>query len=198
MTRASSAVLGVVSGLVMGALSGCGVPYMKPTDNVPLQPPPNTGMVVFVRPSTWGGNATADILDETGHWVGRTSGGARFVVVEPPGPHMFTIWGENTDVVQVDVAPGHIYFVEVGITPGWLTAQFHLYAISPRTPTWAKRDDWMGRTRPMLADAAGGQALLSGKEMAVQERLRRAREHLTKYQGTPEADKHFIGPTDGI
>ena len=187
-----------LAALVVALASGCAVPYMTPIQPPqPLRPPPNTGLVVFVRPSTWGGGAYADILDEAGHFVGRTSGGAHFATVATPGPHMFAVWGENTDAVQIDVAPGHIYFVEVGITPGWLTAQFHLYAISPRTPTWANRDEWVRSTRQMQVDPAG-QALFNGRESDVAERLRRAREHLQKYANTPEQERHFIAQNEGI
>jgi hypothetical protein len=189
--------LGLV--LCVLAAAGCGVAYMQKVEPPrPLQPPANTGMVVFVRPSGWGGGAHADIIDEQGHFVGRSSGEAHFAAVVSPGPHMFTIWGENTDAVQVEVAPGHIYFVEVAITPGWMSAQFHLYGITPRTPTWAKRDDWVRNTHQMVADIAGGQSLFSGREGDVAERLRRAREHLMKYQGTAEQERHFITAADGI
>ena len=184
--------------LVAALVSGCAVPYMTPVEPPQaFKPPPNTGLVIFVRPSSWGGGAYADILDETGRFVGRTSGGAHFATVAAPGPHMFAIWGENTDAVQIDVAPGKIYFVEVGITPGWISAQFHLYAITPRTPTWANRDEWIRNTKQMSVDPAG-QQLFAGRESDVAERIRRAREHLQKYAGTPEQDKHFIARTDGL
>jgi len=184
---------------VLAALAaGCEVPYMTPVQPPqPMAPPPNSGLVVFVRPSSWGGGAYADILDESGKFVGRTSGGAHFATPVPAGQHMFAIWGENTDAVQVDVAPGHIYFVEVGITPGFITAQFHLYAITPKTPTWGNRDEWVRNTKQMRVDPAG-QALFAGRDADVAERLRRAREHLQKYAGTPEQDRHFIAQNDGI
>jgi len=184
--------------VVLALASGCAVPYMTPVQPPQaLAPPPSTGLVVFVRPSSWGGGAYADILDENGRFVGRTSGGAHFATVATPGPHMYAIWGENTDAVQVDVAPGHIYFVEVGITPGWVTAQFHLYAITPKTPTWGNRDEWVRSTKQMRVDPAG-QQLFAGRDADVAERLRRAREHLQKYAGTPEQDKHFIAQGDGL
>jgi hypothetical protein len=184
--------------LLAALAGGCAVPYMTPVNPPqPLAPPPNTGLVVFVRPSSWGGGAYADILDETGHFVGRTSGGAHFATVATPGPHMFAVWGENTDAVQIDVAPGHIYFVEVGITPGWITAQFHLYGITPKTTTWGNRDEWVRSTRQMRVDPSG-QSLFAGRDADVAERLRRAREHLQKYAGTPEQDRHFIAQNDGL
>lgn len=180
------------------ALSACAVPYMTEV-NPPqaLTAPPNAGLVLFVRPSAWGGNAYADIIDENGRFVGRTSGAAHFVAAVPPGPHLFAIWGENTDAVQVDVAPGKIYFVEVGITPGWIATRVHLYAITPRAPTWEKRDEWVRTTKQMRVDPAG-QALFNGREAEVAERVRRGREHLQKYVGTPEQDRHFIAQNDGI
>jgi hypothetical protein len=186
--------------VLVALASGCAAPYnyMTPVNPPqPLAPPPNSGMVVFVRPSTWGGGLHADIVDENGHFIGRTTGAAHFAAAMPPGPHMFAIWGENTDVVEVDVAPGHIYFVEVGITPGWMSAQFHLYAITPKTTTWPTRDQWVRDTKQMRVDPAG-QSLFNGREKDVAERLRRAREHLQKYANTPEQNRHFIAQGDGI
>jgi hypothetical protein len=187
--------------LAVMLLGGCGpsIVYMHPVEPPqPLAAPPNTGLVVFVRPSGYGGAAPADILDEAGRWMGRTSGMASFAVATPPGHHMFVVWGENTDAVDVDVQPGHIYFVEVAITMGWASAQFHLYAISPRTPSWPKRDEWMAKSRQMQPDMQAGSTILAGRENDVQERLRRAREHLAKYQGTPEEVRHFMLANDGI
>src|SRR5687767_7550767 len=82
-----------------------------------LQAPTDGGLVVFVRPSGWGGGH-ADVLDENGRFVGRAFAAAHWAVAAPPGQRVFVIWAENTDAVQIDVAAGRIYFVEVAITPG--------------------------------------------------------------------------------
>src|SRR5260370_1126218 len=44
--------------LLTALASGCVVPYMTPINPPqPMAPPANSGLVVFVRPSSWGGGA---------------------------------------------------------------------------------------------------------------------------------------------
>jgi hypothetical protein len=182
-------------------LAGCGggVAYMKEVERpAALRAPKDAAMVVFVRPSWWAAALQADVVDEQGRFIGRTAAKAHFTAVVPPGRHTFVVWGENTDAVQIEGAAGHIYFVEVGPTMGWWSARFHLRAISPRTASWAQRDRWMASTTYMRADTVGGQNLLAGREQDVDERLRRACEHLQQYWGTPEQPDHFMAASDGI
>jgi hypothetical protein len=112
---------------------------------------------------------------------------------------MFVVWAENTDCLVADLMPGRIYFVETYITPGAFSAHFHLKAIKPSLPNWARRDEYMARTTQFAVDQAAGQDNLVRKKGAdaVQERIRRAQEHFARYQGE-EIESRTLGPNDGI
>jgi hypothetical protein len=182
-------------------LEGCGgdPAFMREiSPPQPLRSPPGAGLVVFVRPSGVAGFRHCEILDENGNFLGRSWAASHFAVAVPPGRHMFVSWGEDTDGIDIDVAPGKIYFVEVAIQPGFWSPSYQLYAITPRFSSWPKRDDWMRNTRQMTPDRDAGQAYLSGRQQDVQERLQRARKHLQEYQGSKEQDRHVIRAEEGI
>jgi hypothetical protein len=164
----------------------------------PLAPPPGAALVVFVRPSNWAWGVRADVLDETGRFLGQLVPGAHFAAAVGPGRHMFVVWGENTDALAADVLPGHIYFVEGYVTPGAFSAHFHLKAIKPALPNWAMRDTWMRATNQMAVDPNAGQARLNSRGAGnIQERLRRGQEHLARYQGEEQFSR-TITPGDGL
>jgi hypothetical protein len=163
-----------------------------------LQATNDSGLVVFVQPSHWGGVFAQAVLDDQGHFVGRPQAATHFAVASPPGPHVFTVWGENTDAIFIDVAPGKTYFVEVSAQPGfWSGPRFQLYAISPRTSTWGKRESWLQSTTQTARDPALGD-YVAEHAGEVPERLKRGREWLEKYRGTAEEPRHFIAANDGI
>ena len=163
----------------------------------PLAAPADRALVVFVRPSRYAWGLSANILDEQGHFLGDSPASGHFTALLPPGHHMFVVWAENTDAIDAELAPGKIYFVEVAPTMGWLSAQMHLVAIKQSSPNFAHRDEWMRATSQWVVDGSGGQANLDQRSADVQERLRRAQEHLQNYSGD-ERELHTLRATDGI
>jgi hypothetical protein len=154
--------------------------------------------VVFVRPSKLGFAVSANIIDEQARFLGDIPAKGHFITVVAPGHHTFVIWAENTDALAADLLPGRIYFVEVYVTPGALSAHLHLKAIKPNLPNWAERDRWMMSTQQYAVDQAAGQSNLYRKGAeAVQERLRRGLEHLSKYAG-PAIDERTLAASDGL
>ena len=74
----------------------------------------------------------------------------------------------------------------------------------PLRMRWARVDDVKKKNAMHMSEfykrhgTTAGKELFNGRESDVAERIRRAREHLQKYAGTPEQDKHFIAQTDGL
>jgi hypothetical protein len=188
--------------LLLLLAAGCGASnasgrYMaEMTPPRPLVPPADAALVVFVRPSAYAFGIGANVLDERGRFLGDSTARGHFVAVMPPGKHMFVVWAENTDAVAADLLPGRIYFVEVAPTMGAWSAQMHLYAIKPADG--ARRDQWMRDTKQfVVSDGAAAQSKLDARGGDVQERLRRAQEHLGKYDAAERA-RHTLDPADGI
>jgi|SRR6185312_10524096 len=163
----------------------------------PFSAPADRALVVFVRPSRYAWGISANIIDEQGHFLGDSPASGNFAALLPPGHHMFVVWAENTDAIDADLAPGKIYFVEVAPTMGWLSAQMHLFAIKQANPNFVHRDEWMRATNQWAVDGTGGQANLDQRSADVQERLRRAQEHLQRYSGG-DRELHTLRAADGI
>ena len=92
----------VLVAVVLSVASACGSrsPYMR--ENSPPQalvPPADAALVVFLRPSKYGGSSLFHVINGEGHFVGDLNGRQYFVSVQPPGRHQFIAWGENTDTV---------------------------------------------------------------------------------------------------
>ncbi len=192
----------VLAPLAALALVGCihtyESPYMHP--QVPsrsIAAPPGQALVVFVRPSSYAPASGATILDEQGRFVGDSAAASHFAVAVPPGRHLFAVWAENTDAIEIDAAPGRTYFVEVGATIGVFSAQMHLYAIAPNGKQWPRRQAWLLSTTQLRPDAAAGDQYLAGRAGDVQERMRRARERIARYRAESRAE-HFLAADDGV
>jgi hypothetical protein len=164
---------------------------------LPLKSPADQALVVFVRPSKFAFAVGANLLDENGRFLGDSLAESYFAVTLKPGHHEFTVWAENTDVIAADLAPGKVYFVEVQPTMGAFSAQMHLRAIKPGLSNWEKRDEWLAKSKQYLSDFAAGQANLDRRPKDVAERLRRAHEHLTRYDGAA-LSSHTLAVTDGV
>ena len=163
----------------------------------PIAAPPDQAVVVFVRPSNLAYAVSANILDETGRFLGDMPARGHFAASLPPGRHMLIVWAENTDAMTVSLLPGRIYFIEVYASMGAWSAHMHLRAIKPSLPSWYEKDNCMRSTTQYVADVASGQANLAGRQDDLRERLRRGQEHLSQYQGA-DLDAHSLAETDGF
>lgn len=152
--------------------------------------------VVFVRPSGFGGALKQTILDGKGRFLGDALPSSRFAVKMAPGEHTFIVWAENTNAVKASLAAGKVYFVEVSLSMGALSARADLLPIKPGTEAWRSLDEWLADTEVFDPDTAGGQAYLEERKEDVEERIKRAREHLAEYDAEDLA-LHTMGPGDG-
>jgi hypothetical protein len=180
--------------------AGCSVssPYMnRSAQPQAIRASAENALVVFVRPSRLAGGVGANILDEEGRFLGDSLAGSHFAVAMKPGPHMFVVWAENTDMLTADLAPGRVYYVEVAPSMGAFSAQMHLYAIKPGRKSWDRLSEWMAKSEEFTPNLAAGQSNLDRRAKDVAERLRRAREHAGRYSGEKLLER-TLAPTDGV
>jgi hypothetical protein len=189
--------------VLVGALAtsavGCSASseYMRPVAAPqPVKPAADGAVVVFVRPSSFGGALKQTILDGKGRFLGEALPSSRFSVTLPPGEHTFIVWAENTGAVKADLASGKVYFVEVALSMGALSARADLIPIKPGSEAWNDLEGWLAETDAFTPDADGGQAYLSERKDDVDERIKRAKEHLANYD-EKELALHTIRPGDG-
>jgi hypothetical protein len=91
------------------------------TGKVP-PPPAGKGQVVFFRPSNMMGMALSFSVHEGDEGIAKLGNGSYSVFVTDPGTHLFTIQGEVTDKLTLEIEPGETYYVKqtigVGVVAG--------------------------------------------------------------------------------
>lgn len=170
--------------------------YMTPAGHAPIAGAPDAATVVFVRPSGYAGNIRATILDNKGRFLGDSLPSSYFAVKVPPGEHVFISWAENTGALRANLAAGKIYFIEVAPKMGALSARVHLLAITPRSSSWKKLDEWMSESHAYVPDEPRGQGYLTSRDRDVAERIRRGNEALGSYT-RDEISERTLTPEDG-
>ena len=81
------------------------------------------GVVVFFRPKNFMGGAIRFKVREGEIELGKLTVGSYFAVALATGPHEFTVHSEAKDVLNIEVAPGEIYYVQGTITMGLLVGR---------------------------------------------------------------------------
>ncbi len=153
--------------------------------------------VVFVRPSSYAGGLLVTVLDDKGQFHGDALPSSWFSTTVEPGEHTFISWAENTGALRAKLEAGKVYFVEVEVKLGALSARAHLKAVGPKSEAWEERQAWLSESTQLEVDERSGQAYLDGRREDVEERIRRAHDALTKYSPAELADR-TLAPDDGI
>jgi hypothetical protein len=89
-------------------------------------PPAGKGQVVFFRPSRLMGMALSFSIHEGDTGVGKLGSGTYFVLVADPGPHAYSIQGEATDTLNLEVDAGETQYVQQTLGVGVVMARPHL------------------------------------------------------------------------
>jgi hypothetical protein len=119
--------------LPLSLLGGCVAtsPYMTKTSVTP-QPTPDKALVVFMRPSRFGGGIQASVYDtrnDTNDFIGIVSAKTKIGYLASPGQHLFMVIGENADFMNADLQAGKTYYVLVSPRMGAWKARFSLLPI---------------------------------------------------------------------
>lgn len=117
------------------------------------EPAPGKALVVFLRPSRYGGAIQSSIYDtnSSSAFIGIVSAGTGVTYQADPGTHLFMVVGENADFMNASLDPGKTYFVLVSPRMGMWKARFSLLPIhndasakySIQSPAFAK---WQNAT----------------------------------------------------
>ena len=100
-------------------------PVAAPTGRI-AAPPTGKGQVVFFRPSKYAGWALSFSIHEGDTGVGKLGNGSYFVLVADPGPHTYSIQGEATDTLNLEVEAGETQYVQQTIGIGIVMGRPHL------------------------------------------------------------------------
>src|SRR5690348_17340136 len=138
------------------ALSGCMTQskYMTKTSGAAATPSPSNAVVVFLRPSSFGGTIQASVYDtgaQEDKFVGIVSAGDKLAYAAEPGDHLFMVIAENADFMIAHLDAGKTYYALIKPRVGVWKARFSLIPIhndagaqySTRSEDFSK---WMSAT----------------------------------------------------
>jgi hypothetical protein len=96
------------------------------------EPTKDKALIVFLRPSVYGGGVQASVYDITGgseNFIGIMSGKTKAAYLAEPGEKLFMVIGENADFMKAILEPGKTYYALVSPRVGFWKARFSLLPI---------------------------------------------------------------------
>lgn len=147
--------------LLLAGLGGCQSSMMTRADGPASTPAPGKALIVFLRPSTFGGAIQSSIYDThegEDTFIGIVSTKTKVAYEAEPGEHLFMVVAENADFMIAHLDAGKTYYALVSPRMGVWKARFSLLPIhnaadakyslqSDDFQKWTSRTDWM-RTTP--------------------------------------------------
>ena len=141
--------------IIYFSLQACTSAHLRPVANPTEAMKPQSGkaMVVFMRPSNFGGAIQSTIYDGK-KYISTVSAGTRAAYQADPGEHMFMVIGESADFMKATLDVGKTYYAIVAARFGVWKARFSFKPVR-RTESKEQIDGWLGSTKLMEANEEG-------------------------------------------
>lgn len=180
-----------VTAALLWLLTGCAANHLTVVDDGAkvTRPAPGKALVIFLRPSNYGGPVPSPVYDgET--FIGTLTGGKHFAYQAEPGSHMFMVIGENADFMRAQLIAGKTYYAGVFARPGVWKARFGFRPYNGSSVTDAKAA--LGQ-QVVPNDAARQWA----QDNAADVRAKRA-DYLPKWEAKPDSEKQTLNAESGL
>jgi hypothetical protein len=126
--------------------SACASPHMTVVSgNTELKPEPGKSLLVFMRPSSFGGAIQATIYDGTAY-IATVSANTKIAYQAKPGKHMFMVIGESADFMQADLLEGKTYYAKVAARMGFWKSRFSFIPQNGQTSD-ENINEWLENTK---------------------------------------------------
>lgn len=142
--------------IVYLGLQGCSVsPHLTeaPLEQKKVYPKRGKALVIFMRPSFFGGAIQATVFDDT-KYIATISAGTQVAYQATPGKHTFMVVSEAADFMAADLQAGKTYYSLVEARMGFWRARFSLKAINSDVTT-TQIAEWLSETKRMIPNAEG-------------------------------------------
>lgn len=185
---------------VVFSFVGCMSKYMKPADPdaiVKYKPSETESLVIFMRPSSFGGGIQSSVFDVTTDenvFVGIVSAKTKVAFKTTPGNHLFMVTGENADFMQAELIGGKTYYALVTPRLGVWKARFSLKPItkdelkSEKFKEWDEACQFIENTDDSRQWAKNNASLMQHKRMGYYE----------KWINKSEGERPLLKKEDGI
>ncbi len=151
---------GIAGFVALAGLAGCQSSLMVKGGGEAHAPAPGKAMVVFMRPSSFGGAIQSSVYDTAepeDRFIGIVSAGTKLAYQAEPGDHLFMVQAENADFMIAHLDAGKTYYVDVKPRIGVWKARFSLIPIhddptaeyslrSEAFAKWNRDTDWVTLT----------------------------------------------------
>ena len=180
------------------AMVGCTSSHMKVVKKSPdsFKAAPNESIVVFMRPSRFGGAIQASVFDvssEQNDFVGIVSSRTMVAYRTTPGEHTFMVVSENGDFLGANLEGGKTYYAVVEPRMGVWKARFGLDPVS-RAEHGKRLDSWK-RACKLLVNTPASEKW--AKENAADVQQKRVA-FMAKWMGKAPGDRPMLRPEDGM
>ncbi|VAW90919.1 hypothetical protein MNBD_GAMMA23-1546 [hydrothermal vent metagenome] len=145
--------------LVYLGLQGCASvsPHLSavPPAQKSVTPAKGKALVIFMRPSNYGGAIQATVYDDT-KYIATVSAGTHVAYQAEPGKHTFMVVSEAADFMGADLKAGKTYYALVQARMGLWRARFSLEPVNLNVTT-TQIAEWLNDTQRMEPNAGGTQ-----------------------------------------
>ena len=136
---------------------GCAIQsgLVKISPAASYEPTRDKALIVFLRPSVYGGGVQAsvyDITDNSDVFIGILSGKTKVAHLTGPGEKLFMVIGENADFMKATLEAGKTYYALVSPRVGVWKARFSLLPIHKDTTSKYRTEsdefrEWLNTTQ---------------------------------------------------
>lgn len=134
--------------------AGCESDKMaRAPEGAAFTPEPGKALVVFMRPSAFGGAVQASVFDTSTpstDFVGISSTNTKIAYQSPPGQRRFMVVSEAADFLRATLDAGKTYYVLVTPRMGVWKARFSLKAVTADKLDTGEFKDWVSATHWVL------------------------------------------------
>ncbi len=179
---------------IVALFSACTVmsPHMSVVEsNAELKPDAGKALLVFVRPSSYGGAVQATIYDDT-TYIGTISANTKIAYQANPGKHMFMVIGESADFMQADLAEGKTYYAQVAARMGVWKARFSFIPENGQTSD-AEINQWLKESKLTVINEEGKKWDKENRASIMQKHD----EYLVAWKNKEEAGKQTLMKESG-
>ncbi len=181
--------------LVIFALGagGCASQHMKPVpeNEVVTKPSAGKSLVIFLRPSSFGGAIQSTLYDND-EYIGTLSAKKQIAYETQPGEHLFMVVGESADFMRANLLADKTYYAAVVARMGVWKARF---SFRPQNGQISQEEmqQWIAGTQQVRIDDTG---LAWAKENAGSIKEKKA-EYLPQWEAKSDGSKQILEAGSG-
>ncbi len=150
--------------------------------------------VILLRPPLEAARREVRIGDGSGDFVAKLAAGQHAITRLRAGSGVLWAAASSTAALQLDLAPGKLYFVHVAVTA---SGDAQLLALKPQARGWEQVSTWLGQTRPSDTDYRRGRGEFAERAREVEQNVDAAFTLLRHYRAEALAERS-LGPEDGV